>query len=362
MDELHSPQFPLAEAANPTSEIPAFRFPHLNLARYEFRLRACSPCALPAFLGSTLRGAFGHALKKISCSVAHEDCTRCWLTEACTYPLIFEGTLRQAARARRDTPPHPYVFRPPLLHLDDQITARNKADNYNTSGTIERHLKTGEQLSFEILLLGEAAARFPYVILAVRTMAENGLGFARAPFELDAAYSIAPDGTRNTVFDGAHHQSGFPVPTPATLTDFVAARFDEASIDDCLKLRLLTPLRLRVEGEISHDLSFELLLRNVMRRLHLLFTAFSLEPFAADYRAMLDLAARITTRRSRLAWHDLDRYSNRQQAKQKLGGLLGEVEYAGEELSGFMPLMLAGELLHIGSSTVFGLGRYEIVG
>lgn len=360
MNELHSPQFPLAEVVNPPREVAAFRFPHLTLARYEFRLSACSPCALPAFLGSTLRGAFGHALKKVSCSMAHEDCTRCWLTEACTYPLVFEGTLRQAARSRRETPPHPYIFRSPLPQLDDQATARNKADNYNTSRVVERHFKAGDQLSFELLLLGEAATRFPYVILAVKTMAENGLGFARAPFELDAAYSIAPDGTRHTIFDCTHPQTGFAVPTPATLTDFVAARFDEASIDDCLKLRLLTPLRLRVEGELSANISFELLLRNVMRRLHLLLTAFSPEPFAADYRAVLDLAAHITTRCSRLAWYDLDRYSNRQQAKQKLGGITGEVEYTGDELAGFAPLIFAGELLHIGGATVFGLGRYEV--
>ena len=98
-----------------------------------------------------------------------------------------------------------------------------------------------------------------------------------------------------------------------------------------------------------------------MRRLHLLFTAYSPEPFAADYRAMIDLAARVSTRRSRLTWHDLERYTSRRETKQKLGGLLGELEYAGDEPPGFAPLIFAGELLHIGAATVFGLGRYTVL-
>jgi len=338
-----------------------FRFPQLSVARCEFRLRAQQPGTLPAYLGSTLRGAFGHALKRVSCTVSHGECRHCWLTEACTYPLIFEGTLLQSARSRRDTPPHPYIFRPPLLPLDVEMLNRTASDYQSTSRGCVKEFDAGEELAFEILLLGEASSRFPYVALAVKLMAEHGLGFARAPFELAAIYHIAPDGTRESVLNDEHSYANLRFPAPVTLTDYVAARFDKVTLGNRLQLRLLTPVRLRVEGELRHDLSFELLLRNVMRRLHLLFTEFSHEPFAADYRAMIDLAARVNIRRSRLAWHNLDRYSNRQQAKQKLGGLLGEVEYAGDELAGFAPLILAGELLHIGTATVFGLGRYVVM-
>ena len=193
-------------------------------------------------------------------------------------------------------------------------------------------------------------------------MAENGLGFARAPFELAAAYHIAPDGTRETVLDDEHSYANFRFPAPLTLTDYVAARFDKVTPANNLRLRLLTPVRLQREADLCTDnLSFELLLRNIMRRLHLLFTAFSPEPFAADYRAIIDLAARTTTRRSYLTWHDLERYTNRRETKQKLGGLLGELEYAGDVLAGFAPLIFAGELLHIGAATVFGLGRYAVL-
>jgi hypothetical protein len=52
-------------------------FAPLALSRYELRLCAEETCSLPAFLGSTLRGAFGHALKKTVCVMQHRVCERC---------------------------------------------------------------------------------------------------------------------------------------------------------------------------------------------------------------------------------------------------------------------------------------------
>lgn len=367
-------------ALSSPADAPAFRFPHLPLARLRFLLRARQSCALPAYLGSTLRGAFGHALKRAACSTAHGDCARCLLTEACAYTLIFEGTASQAARARRDTPPHPFVLRPPHVSFLASDSASDthpfQSSTHARAGDANRYA-VDDELMFEILLVGEATRRAPYVARAVQLMADNGLGCARAPFDLDEVQEVAPDETTGVLYRAAHFpaRASVSLPQAATLTDFVHARYREllnASDDEMhataapradgetLKLRLLTPMRLRVEGELRTALDFELLLRNVMRRLHLLLHAFSPEPFDADYRSLLALATRVRTRASRLTPFDLERYSNRQQSKQKLDGFLGEVEYAGDELHGFVPLMLAGELLHVGAATVFGFGRYAI--
>lgn len=44
-----------------------------------------------------------------------------------------------------------------------------------------------------------------------------------------------------------------------------------------------------------------------------------------------------------------------------MGGMVGRVSFAGDQLEKFLPLLIAGELLHIGNGTGFGLGRYEIL-
>jgi len=45
------------------------------------------------------------------------------------------------------------------------------------------------------------------------------------------------------------------------------------------------------------------------------------------------------------------------------GGLVGEVTYEaphGEDLDPYLPLLLWGELVHVGKNATFGLGQYRI--
>lgn len=127
------------------------------------------------------------------------------------------------------------------------------------------------------------------------------------------------------------------------------------------RVRFLTPARIRVNGDLQTDLSFELLVRNLLRRVSTLAAVHGRGAIELDYRGLIDRAASVKTRSSRLVWWDLDRYSNRQQTKMKLGGFIGEVEYEGEAVEEFLPLLVAGELLNIGTGTSFGLGCYRIL-
>src|SRR5262249_8728390 len=90
-------------------------FSTLDVSRYRVRLRARKSALLPRYLGSTLRGGFGHALKEAVCVVRHRDCERCILAERCIYPYLFEtspppsGLMQGQTRA-----PHPFILMPPL--------------------------------------------------------------------------------------------------------------------------------------------------------------------------------------------------------------------------------------------------------
>ena len=43
----------------------------------------------------------------------------------------------------------------------------------------------------------------------------------------------------------------------------------------------------------------------------------------------------------------------------KLGGFLGRISFKGD-LEEFLPVIKAGEYLHVGKACTFGLGKYEI--
>jgi CRISPR/Cas system endoribonuclease Cas6 (RAMP superfamily) len=60
------------------------------------------------------------------------------------------------------------------------------------------------------------------------------------------------------------------------------------------------------------------------------------------------------------SWCQWDRYSNRQQQKMTMGGVLGHLTLTGE-LAPFLPLLHLGQWLHVGNKTTFGMGQYGIV-
>jgi len=172
----------------------------LKMARYEFLLRACGEALLPPFLGSTLRGSFGHALKAVACSMPHGDCGNCFLVERCLYPKLFETSARKNSGllGKGDDAPRPFIFSPPqprsdsgfLRARDDLLRCRVKVEG-------------GQQLVFGLTLLGHACIDLPYVIYAISLMAQHGFGADRSSFALEAVAAIDADGNRELIYTPA---------------------------------------------------------------------------------------------------------------------------------------------------------------
>jgi hypothetical protein len=108
-------------------------------------------------------------------------------------------------------------------------------------------------------------------------------------------------------------------------------------------------------------MSFELLVRNLLRRISLLANIHGGGPLGLDYRSVIECASRVKTRASLLRWWDWERYSNRQRTKMNLGGFVGKIEYESDSIEDFLPLLVAGEVLHVGTGTSFGLGKLQIL-
>lgn len=301
------------------------------LGRYRFACRFTEDALLPAYKGSTFRGAFGGALKKVVCAVREKDCSRCLLAARCVYARVFENvgpapgeTVRQAA------PPHPYVIEPP---------ARTQT-----------RYAVGDLFEFTLLLFGEFTDYLPYFVYAFEAMGEQGLG-GRRNHGLGRYRLEAISCNSQSLYEAERRQLVPHAPTTLMLSPGAPAQGE-------LCLRLLAPLRLKFENQLMAELPFHLLVRACLRRISSLFAAFGAGEPDLDYRGLVARAREVTVRDSRLRWHDWQRYSSRQEQTMLMGGMNGEILYRGD-IGEYLPLLELARELHLGKQTAFGLGRID---
>ena len=305
----------------------------IRYARFRLEMVAIDRLRLPPYKGSTLRGAFGHAFKKLGCVKRDLDCSTCLIRDRCVYYYVFETPFGGEGEPRGYTfAPHPFVIEPP-------------------EGA-QRIYEPETEFQVGLILVGRALDYLPYFIYAFEDMGRRGLGIGRGKAALKQAAALYP-GEERCIYQAETGRlvSDYPICAGPPAGEEVGAR---------LRLRLRTPVRLKTEGGYAHGIDFALLVRALLRRSSALARFHCGAELDLNYRQWIEQAAEVRQVAAQVRWYDWERYSQRQERKIKLGGLVGEVEFAGE-WGPFVPLLHLGTDLHVGKGTAFGLGRYEIM-
>jgi hypothetical protein len=310
----------------------------IPLARLRFTFTAETSIRLPEWAGSMWRGAFGNALRRLSCMTRQKDCAACPLFNTCPYPAIFAPPPLEHRIQYFRQPPAPY-----LIELEDRGA---------------RVLERGGTLRLGMTLLGRAERETALIVEALEYAARRGLGASGGTAELDEVrcLPLAKDGKAMTLYrpaqdtrlrDVARCQLAAPSPPP-TLAG--------------LTLRFRTPLRLQKNGRAlpPAKLTPAVLLSSIVKRVALLAELYGNGVPDWDFKSLAETAATITDERD-LRWLDWSRYSSRQNQAMQLGGVIGTWRLSGD-LADFFPALFCGQWLGAGKETVFGLGRYELVG
>ena len=136
---------------------------------------------------------------------------------------------------------------------------------------------------------------------------------------------------------------------------------DEHQSTEQVTIEILTPLRIVHEARLTKELPFHVLVRSLLRRIgHLSYFHCGGDPSGEAFREWIALASTVKTINQDLKWFDWERYSSRQRTTMSLGGLMGRVTFEGK-LTPFYPLLAAGEIIHAGKGTSFGLGRFRVL-
>lgn len=323
----------LTDVAGKESEI----FEGLRLARFVFTLRALEEMTLPPYQGSLLRGGLGHALLQVACQLGRRICNlQCPIVHRCAYVYIFQ-TQRppqdQVFEGTEDVP-HPFVLLPPL------------------DG--KRHYRVGEELAFSLVLIGRAIDLFPYVVEAILRMGEAGLGVSRKRCRLEEVESVDGQGWRKVLYRAGQDllDMDFALVTGKGLQCPTVS-------SGRLALEFLTPARIKQRGQWLLPEDFFTIFKALVSRLSLLYHFHCTDGAQAFYHfdALKERAKRVTTISQELRWHRRERYTNRQDQKNSIGGFVGRMVFEGD-LEEFLPFLLLGEQLHIGKGTVYGCGKY----
>jgi hypothetical protein len=217
---------------------------------------------------------------------------------------------------------------------------------YGSGVSVARHKRYGE------FVLSEHT-----FILVFRELGDRGLGRGRGKYHLQEVEAVHPlSGDRERIYSATdemvcHSQLevGF---------QDIERRAEEIPGDTVI-LRFLTPTRIKHQGSFISQPPFHVIVRNVLRRVSSLYYFHCGEPWKFAYRGTIERAKEIRSAELDTRWVDWERYSGRQKTRLKMGGFVGEAVYEGD-LTEFRPLLLLGQLVHIGKARVFGNGRYEI--
>jgi len=306
---------------------------NLQFSVFDFEVVFEREALFREFKGNIFRGALGKTLRNLTCSCkgTETECFQCLVRENCIYSKIFESFHPEdnSILGKVENAPHPFI-----LFFPDSDT--HQYDEHSS-------------LYFSLTLVGQVKDYIPYFILAFEDMGKKGIGNLRTPFKVVRISTCGQD-----IY--------FPH-EKRVIKDFQLRSGQEFMKEyeplHTLTLELVTPVRLKFDKHIQKFITFEMIMRNLLRRIQLLSAIYCAGPGRVDFTHLIELSREIKVKESRLHWEEQKRFSFRQDKTVGLGGVSGHIVFEGN-LTPFLPFLELGEILHVGKGTAFGLGKIAI--
>ncbi len=312
---------------------------NFRFSTFIVHLMAIEKVSLPSNMGSTLRGAFGRALKRVACRRSNADCAQCFLSDQCIFFRYFWRT-----RVRDRHPVRPYVFEVP------------------PSG--DMLLEKGDSLSFIFTLIGESITHYREFIAVFEEMGSGGIGKKihdepykkRGRCQLEEVSTLNDDVSYPLYVRSNSHMIRNP-PVERIWSEFTEQP-DQEIEEICI--RFITPTRIQNRGRLIDEIPFHILVNRLCNRILDLDREYCGGSLNFPVQELTEMAEReVEVVSDATDWYDWERYSSTQDERMKLGGIVGEVTYQGN-LTPFIPFLLLGEYIHVGKQATFGNGLIKV--
>lgn len=309
--------------------------------RLQLHLRAAGEVNAAALAAPLLRRVLGKALIDRFCPFGRPLCEDrpkpppqdsatkrptprdlCHLAEACPYGVLF-------AASRSPRPPYALYSPPP----DDR----------------------GGSARVELTLYGPAWCLYAWALQAFADAFATGLGKTRQRWTVTEVDRILPDRRREPLTAG----------DLTTLSSVLSPDLLNLAIEPYLApqpvtVQFLSPARLLRDGRLlpgREPVPFELVVARILDRFAGLYGKDASDALRPEIRGPIEAeAARVPVLSDDTRWLEVTDYSARSGSVLLLGGKVGRAVY-GEGAARFLPILRAGEILHLGKNTASGCGR-----
>ncbi len=305
---------------------------NIRYVRLHFTAVMLADTRLPADKVSALRGAMGEMLMRANC-VRDRHCDTCDFEADCI--------VRRTMYTKSEITPR-------FVTTSDSVGYLLECENR------EEEFCGGDALQFALVLFGKTIAYFNQYMQAFFAAGNAGIGKEHARFQI---VSVTNSRNEPLLLDGAVYMKRYIVQTLDEYVDYRIGRLKKSGMQN--RLVFHTPVTLKRDGTFLEEFEMEAVWNAVLRRIYMLECFEGIEGTVyASEAGNVRWLPRIVEQRARLT--GIRRYSSTQERTVVLRGLKGfaQLDAIRDDM---LPLLLAGELTHIGKNTSFGFGRYSVV-
>ena len=297
----------------------------IRYVKLHFKIQFEEATRLPVNKVSAIRGGIGEMLLRANC-IRDRDCANCDFESECI--------VRRTMYSKFDV-------KPAFVTTGESVGYVLECENY------KEFFQRADTLEFQLILFGKTIVYFSQFLQALHQLGGVGIGKEHSCYQI---ISI-----RNTIgkeiLDGnSIFMENYLV---QTLNDYVKYRLGHNHAWEN-RIQFKTPVTLKYQGTIQEKLIWEAVIAAVFRRLYILDCFEGLDcdemRWQGDEPEVLDESSGIISVR---------RYSGTQDQKMTLWGVKGDMLLS-EIPQELLPVLLAGEIMHIGKNTSFGFGRYRV--
>ena len=212
-----------------------------------------------------------------------------------------------------------------------------------------------QRMVLPVLFIGSAINTIDPFISLLQQLGRQGLYHNAGQFVVEGVEAEDGSGLRSMLwFDG---KSAPPLAPPVNYLSWWLER--QPGLTSSMELEFVSPLRLLRQGRPLFKADFSVIFPHLLRRVTALLASYSDFDLIDQPGHLIALAKRVRLLKNGLDWSDW-RTLKQVDGGQNLGGLLGCLSIAGDELTELLWILQLGTLFNFGKGAAYGAGQYRL--